>query len=211
MIKRPTWILLVILALVIGAYFVIKNRPSATSTEATPTALGNNFLVTPADGTLQILHISDTQNRVVQMQRDASGTWIVTLPTLGDADQSLAGAAETQVGALRIVTTLENSLNLADAGLDTPAYTLELTFASGVQHVIQVGTLTPTTSGYYVRYDAGNLYVVSQSGIDALLNLLTAPPYPATETPIPTTEETATSTPEAATSTHEAVTSTPTP
>jgi hypothetical protein len=204
MIKRPTWILLAILALVIGAYFVIKNRPSATSTEATPTALGNNFLVTQADGTLQRLRISDKQNRVVQMQRDSSGTWVVTLPTLGAADQSLAGAAETQVGALRIVTTLENSLNLADAGLDSPAYTIELTFVSGIQHVIQVGTLTPTSSGYYVRYDAGNLYVVSQSGIDALLNLLTAPPYPATETPVPTIEDTATPT-------VEAVTSTPTP
>ena len=211
MIKRPTWILLAILALVIGAYFVIKNRPSATSIEATPTALGNNFLVTQADGKLQILRISDTQNHVVQMQRDTRGTWIVTLPTLGNADQSLAGAAETQVGALRIVTALENSLNLADAGLDSPTYTIELTFVSDIQHVIQVGTLTPTSSGYDVRYDAGSLYVVSQSGIDALLNLLTAPPYPATETPVPTTEETATSTPEAATSTLEAVTSTPTP
>jgi hypothetical protein len=211
MIKRPTWILLVILVLVIGAYFVIKNRSSATSTAATPTALGNSFLITQADGKLQILHISDTKNHVVQIMRDTSGTWIVTLPTPGSADLSLAGAAETQVGALRIVTILENTLNLADAGLASPSYTIELTFVSGIQHVIQVGSLTPTSSGYYVRFDAGNLYVVSQSGIDALLNLLTAPPYPATETPVPTTDRTATSTPEAATSTLEAITSTPTP
>ena len=93
--------------------------------------------------------------------------------------------------------------------MDTPAYTIDLTFASGIKHIIQVGSLTPTTSGYYVRYDARNLYVVSQSGIDALLNLLTAPPFPATETPLPTIEGTATPTLEAATSTIEAVTPTP--
>ncbi len=198
MIKRPTWILLAILALVVVAYFVIKNRSSTTSTEATPTAPGSNFLVTQADGTLQSLRISDQQNRAVQMQRDTSGTWIITLPTPGAADQALAAAAETQVGALRIVTTLDSQLNLADAGLDSPAYTIELTFASGIKHVIEVGTTTPTNSGYYVRYDAGNLYVVSQPGISALLNLLTAPPFAATETPLPTITETPTPTLEAA-------------
>jgi hypothetical protein len=211
MIKRPTWILLVILALVIVAYFVIKSHPLATSTQATPTALGNNFLFTQADGTLHILRIYDKQNHVVQMQRDTSGTWIVTLPTPGTADQALAGAAETQVGALRIVTTLDNSLNLGDAGLDFPAYTIELTFASGLKHVIQVGTLTPTNSGYYVRNDTGNLYVVSQSGIDALLNLLIAPPFPATATPLPTVEESATPTLDMVTPTSTLEVATPTP
>jgi hypothetical protein len=188
MIKRPTWILLAILALVIVAYFLIKSHPSATSTEPTPTALGNNFLITQSDGTLQSLHINDRQNRIVQIQRDTSGTWIVTQPTPGVADQSLAEAAATQVGALRIVTTLDNQLNLVDAGLDSPAYTIKLTFASGISHVLQVGMLTPTNSGYYVLFDTGNLYVVSQSGVDALLNLLTVPPFPATATPLPTIE-----------------------
>jgi hypothetical protein len=201
MIKRPTWILLVILAVVIVAYFVIKNHPSATSLEPTPTVLGNNFLITQADGTLQSIRIKDKQNRSVQMQRDTGGIWIVTLPTPGNADQSLAGAAETQVGALRIVTTLDNQLNLGDAGLNYPGYTIELTFTGGLKHVIQVGALTPTNSGYYVRYDSGNLYVVAQSGIDALLNLLTAPPYVITETSVPTTENTATPTLETVTPT----------
>jgi len=211
MIKRPTWILLIVLALVIVAYFVIKNRPLSASTGPTPTALGNNFLVTQADGKLQSLRIFDKQNHIVQMQRDTSGTWVVTLPTTGTADQALAGAAETQVGALLIVTSLGDQLNLVDAGLDSPAYTIELTFVSGIKHVIHVGTLTPTNSGYYVQYDSGNIYVVSQSGIDALLNLLTAPPFPATETPAPTLEETATPTLELVIPSPTFVTATPTP
>jgi hypothetical protein len=201
MIKRPTWILLIVLVLVAVAYYVINNRPSASSTLATPTALGNNFLVTQADGTLQVLCIHDNQNHTVQMQRDTSGTWNITLPTLGFADQTLASAAETQIGALRIVTILDNSLNLGDAGLETPTYTIELTFDSGIKHIIQVGTLTPTNSGYYVNYDSGNLYVVAKSGIDALLNLLTSPPFPATDTPVPTIERTATPTVNVATPT----------
>ena len=201
MIKRSTWILLFILALAVVGYFVVKNHTYSNSTQATPTALGGNFLVTQADGALQSLRINDRLNRVVQMQRDTSGKWIITEPTIGTADQSLASAAETQVGALRIVTRLENQPQLVEIGLDSPADTIELTFVGGIKHVVQVGMLTPTNSGYYVRYDGGNLYIVSQSGIDALLNLLTAPPFPATETPIPTNQETFMPTLEAATPT----------
>jgi hypothetical protein len=211
MIKRPTWILLLVLALVVVVYFVVKNRNSGTSVLSTPTAIGNYFLITPADGTLKVLRITDAQSHVFQMQRETSGIWVVTQPTTGTADQSLAGAVETQVGALRIVTTLDIQLNLGDAGLSTPADTIELTFENGLKHVIQIGTLTPTNSGYYIHFDAGNLYVVSQAGIDALLKLLTAPPFPATETPVPTIQGTPTSTLIIVTSTPslETVTSTP--
>jgi hypothetical protein len=188
---------LFILVLVVIAFYIFKDL-SANSTEATPTLQGSNFLVTQADGTLVGLHIYDQQNHSIQMQRDTNGTWIVTQPTFGTADQSLAAAAETQVGALRIVTTLDNQLDLLEAGLNSPAYSIELTFVGGENHVIQVGMLTPTKSGYYVRYDGGSLYVVSQPGIDALLNLLVTPPFSKTTTPLATFEETITPTLETA-------------
>ncbi len=211
MIKRPTVILLAIFVLVVAAYLIIKNRTTSLAAQSTPTAMGNTYLVTQADGVLQVLRIIDSQNRAFQMQRDTSGTWQITLPTSGTADQALANAAETQVGALRIVTKLDNQLSLTDAGLDSPSFTIELTFIGGQKHVIQVGMLTPTSSGYYVRFDSGNLYVVSQSGIDPLVNLLTAPPFPATATPYPTNEATVTQTlePTAQSPTLEVATPTP--
>jgi hypothetical protein len=194
MIKRPTWILLFVFALVLVVYFVVKNRISTPPGSTTPTPTGNNYLIIPADGTLRVLRITDAKVQVFQMQRETGGAWIVTDPKSGTADQSLAGAAETQVGALRIITSLNNQLNLGDAGLSSPSDTIELTFTNGIKHIIQVGSLTPTGSGYYVRFDNGNLYVVSQAGIDSLLNLLTAPPFPATETPNPTLQRTPTPT-----------------
>jgi hypothetical protein len=199
MIKRSTWIMLVVFALAFITYFIIRGRTSTGSIELTPTAPGKNFLITQADGILQSLRIYDKQYHITQMQRDTSGTWIITLPKPGIADLSLAGAAETQVGALAIVSILDNQLNLKDAGLDFPSYTIKLTFTGGIKHVIEVGTITPTNSGYYVRFDGGNVYVIRRDGIDALVNLITAPPYVATETPVPTIEVTATPTPEATT------------
>lgn len=181
MIKRPTWILLAVLVLMVGAYFVIKNRPPKTG-QATPTALGNTFLITSADGTLQSLQITDTQGNKVRILRDLNKTWVITAPTSAVADQSLVSAAETQVGALRIVTTLDAPPDLGAMQLTKPAELIDLAFASGREHKLEVGGLTPTSSGYYVRFDGSKLYVISKDGIDALLNLLKAPPYVPTAT-----------------------------
>ena len=194
MVKRPTWILIVILALVVGVYYILQNHPFKKA-EPTPTTTGNDLLITQADGVLQSVHIYDKKGNNFQMQRDLSKSWVITAPTSGVADQGLAGAAETQVGALRIVTALETSPEPSAVGLDVPASTLELGFANAKSHKIEVGGVSPTGSGYYVRYDGGKIYIISQSGIDALLNLLTAPPYPATATPSLTPESLSTSAP----------------
>lgn len=187
MVKRPTWILLALLALVIGVYYILQNHP-LKKVEPTPTTAGDALLISQADGALQSLRIYDKKGNNFQMQRDLSKAWVITAPKSGLADQGLAGAAETQVGALRIVTALENSPEPSVVGLDNPASTLELRFTSGKSHKIEVGNVSPTGSGYYVRFDGSKVYVISQSGIDALLNLLTAPPYPATPTPSMTPE-----------------------
>jgi hypothetical protein len=194
MVKRPTWILLAVLALAVGAYFLIKNQ-SSKANALTPTPTANSFLITQADGVLQSLRISDGKGNTFQMQRDLSKAWVITAPTSGAADQGLAGAAETQVGALSIVTILETPPAPSAVGLATPAYTMEMGFVSGASHKIEVGSMTPTSSGYYVRFDSGKTYIIAQSGIDALVNLLTAPPFPATATPVATAEATSTPTP----------------
>ena len=194
MVKRPTWIMLAILALAVGAYFLIKNQPSKVKT-ATPTATGGSYLVTQANGVLQSLRISDSKGNNFQMQRDLSKSWVIIAPTSGAADQGLAGAAETQVGALSIVTRLTNPPDLSAVGLTVPAYTLELGFVNGTSHKIEVGNLTPTSSGYYIRFDGRTIFVIEKSGIDAILNLLTAPPFPATATAVATPETTSIPTP----------------
>ncbi len=135
-------------------------------------------------------------NHDFQMQRDFSKTWVITAPSTGIADQALAGAAETQVGALRIVTTLDPAPEAGAVGLVHPAFTFELGFVSGANHKLEIGDLTPTSSGYYVRYDGAKTLVIGQAGIDALLKLLTAPPFPTTATPSATTDLADTPSPE---------------
>jgi hypothetical protein len=194
MIKRSTWIWLILLVGLLIGYFIWDNRPSETAADVTPTAQTLEYLVTDADGTLQGLQIADQNDRLFEMQRGSDGVWMVLLPMRELADQGMAEAAATQAGALRIITSLQEQLSLTDYGLNPPDYSIELSFSNGVKHSIQVGAMTPINTGYYVRFDNDQVYVVGSSGLDALLNLVTSPPVPATATPEPTQEVTATPT-----------------
>ncbi len=181
MIKRPTWILLGLLLLVVAAYAGLKKWP-IKSGQTTPTATPQGYLMTAADGTLTVLQITDNTGHTFRMQRNSQNNWVIILPQTGDADQSLAAAAETQAKALQITTDLQTPTDLGTFGLASPADMIDLGFSTGAQHKIEVGAVTPTNSGYYVRFD-GKYYVVNKYGLDALLKLLTEPPYPATPTP----------------------------
>lgn len=197
MIRRSTWVLLGVLVLVVGAFFLVKKYP-LKSGEPTPTATAVAYLITQAEGNLQSLQIVDAQGSKVRMQRDPSGKWILTAPRNGEADQSEAGAAQIQVGALRILAALETPPDPAATLLSKPSAVIDTTFDTGREHRIEVGGPSPTGNGYYVRLDGSKVYVVSQNGIDALMNLLKSPPYPATPTPAVTdtpAPETATATP----------------
>ena len=200
MIKRSTWIVLLLLVVAIGSFIYSRNRPR-TSVIATPSATANGFLLNLTNDKLQSIRISNGQDKTTLVERDNNGNWKVSLPIAENADQAQAEAAETQLGALRIVTNLETIPELTAIGLDHPSASINLTFVSGIRHIIEVGSLTPTSSGYYVRFDNNIITVVSKDGIDPLLGLLTSPPYAPTVTPVPTSESTQTPPTAVATST----------
>ena len=69
-----------------------------------------------------------------------------------------------------------------DVGLDVPQYELVVEFSTGVERIAEIGVLTPTENGYYAFKD-DEIVIVNRSGIDALISLLTSPPYVETPTP----------------------------
>jgi hypothetical protein len=193
MVKRSTWILLIILVLVLGIYFLLEKKPFKTE-EPTPTIIATQYLITSTDGDLLSLHVIDDKGNSVRIQKDMSGTWIITEPAISQADQGLISAANTEVAALRIVATLTTPPAIADIGLGSPSFVIEMGFSTGLDHRVEIGKITPTKSGYYTRFDSGAIYIIGQSGIDALVQLISSPPYQATATPPPTEEGLATPT-----------------
>jgi hypothetical protein len=202
MVKKQTWILLALFAVLAGFALFLKYNPKSgtTETDATPstTVAPVEFLFPAEDGVVTSMRIEGRDGQVIGLER-GDEAWVVTQPIEAEATQASVEEAASQVTALTVLNRLD--LDLAAAGLKSPAYTITVGFTSGKFHIAQVGDVTPTDSGYYVRKEDGSVLVIDKYGMDALLNLLLYPPYeetptpspvPATETPTPSIEATPT-------------------
>lgn len=180
MIRRNTWILLILLVALVGAVFYINRQKSAATASATPTP-GTTYVFTSQEGLPSDIKIEDAAGNSVEVARDSSGKWVLKAPTEAPADQGQAEAAASQITALQIVGDIQIGLDVV--GLDKPSNTITITFTGGKTHKLTVGSVTPIQSGYYAQLDGGKVQVVDKQGLDSLLNLLTSPPYVATATP----------------------------
>jgi len=196
MIRRSTVVYIVILLAVIGAYFYFKNReqPLVDDLSVTPEATAEEpeYLFSAEEGLLppSSIGIIAKTGETVEVARDADNVWMLTRPIEAQADAAASEAAASQVASLRVLDSVPN-VDLELVGLNVPDYIINIAFDGGRERMIKVGVVTPTESGYYVQdASGGDVMIVSKSSLDALLGLLTMPPY--LETPIPTLNETAT-------------------
>jgi hypothetical protein len=180
MIRRNTWILIVVLAALVGFSFYLTNQKIKQAAQATPTT-GSAMLFSSTDGSPNDIKISDNIGNSVEVVRSASGTWGVTAPIVAAADQGSAEAAATQFSAIRILSNVQLGPDVV--GLDKPSYVINLTFTGGKIHKITVGSVTPIQNGYYAQLDGLQVQIVDKQGLDAILGILKNPPYAATLTP----------------------------
>ncbi len=187
--RSSTVIYLILFVVVLGAAYYFNNRTETAEAEVvTPEATSApiEYLFTSVDGLPTNIKIESKAGVVVEVARNAENAWALILPEKAAADQGSVDAATSQVTTMRI---LERVPGLAPAavGLDNPEYTMSLQFTSGVERNIEIGVLTPTGRGYYVRSDDAEIVIVNNSAVDSLLGLLNNPPYAPTETPPPAT------------------------
>ena len=192
-ISVTTWITLLVLILVVVFAFLFNQQKTKQQAAATPTA-GTAMLFTSAEGQPNDIKIESSTGQSVEVARNEKGVWVLKAPTQADADQASAEAAATQIGALQVIGDVQLGLDVV--GLDKPADTITLTFTGGKTHKLAVGSINPIQTGYYVQLDGGKTQIVDKQGLDALLTLLTNPPYVATATPAVTDTPTETATPE---------------
>jgi hypothetical protein len=207
--RRSTVIYLLLFLLLAGTYYYLNNReqPADIALTVEPSA-EVKYLFTAEDGTPTSIRIESKAGDIVEVARDAENAWAVIQPIEAKADQASAEAAASQVTTMQILDTIPD-VDPEIVGLTDPEYTLTIKFTSGVERNVEIGVITPTESGYYVRDTNGDTVIISRSSVDALLGLLNNPPYLETPTPspIPPTGTPIPPTPEAVTPSNE----TPTP
>ena len=185
MIRTSTIVYVVLLLALVGAYFYLKNREQPTDIEVTvePSAEGSQAYLFPAEeGSPTSIRIESKTGQNVEVTRDADNSWMLSQPVEAEADPAAAEAAASQVTTMRIVDTVPD-VDLKIVGLEDPEYVLTVAFKSGGERSVDVGVITPTESGYYVRDVEGEVVIVSRDALEPLIGLLDNPPYLATPTP----------------------------
>jgi len=182
MIRRNTWVLLFVLAALVGFSFYLTNQKIKLAAQATPTS-GSAMLFSSTDGSPNDIKILDDIGNSVEVVRSANGTWGVTAPIVTAADQGSAEAAATQFSALRILGNVQLGPDIV--GLDKPSYIINISFTGSKTHKLTIGSVTPIQNGYYVQLDGLQVQIVDKQSLDAILGLLKNPPYASTLTPEP--------------------------
>ncbi len=192
MIRRSTWMLLLLLIALVGLGWYLNHRKESKAAEATPTP-GMEYLLPTDAGVVTAVKI-EGKDSSIEIQRNAENKWEIKAPEPAAADQALVEAGITQLSSLRVLGHVQIDLELVN--LKTPDYKVSVTYSDGNTYVFEVGAVTPINTGYYVRKSDGTIVVVSKTSLDSLLKLLTNPPYLATPTPVvtPTPEVTPTPT-----------------
>jgi len=183
--RRPTVIYLLLFLAMAGTYYYLNNRPKPADISVTlEPASVVSYLFTAEDGVPTGIRIESKAGDTVEVARDADNAWALTLPIEAKADQGSAEAAARQVTTMQILDNIPD-IDLEIVGLSVPEYSLTIKFTSGVERKVEIGVITPTESGYYVRDTNGDVLIVSRSAVDSLLGLLNNPPYLETPTPSP--------------------------
>jgi hypothetical protein len=190
MIRRSTIIYIVLLLVLVGVYWYLNYYAKTAEAEATATAAPSaevTYLFPAEQGTPSSIRVDAKPGKLVEVARDADKAWVVTEPLRAPADQGSAEAAASQVTTMRILDSVPN-VDPKIVGLEVPEYVLTVRFTNGAKQTVDVGTVTPTENGYYVRDTAGKIVIVNKDAVDALLGLLENPPYAATLTPAPASQ-----------------------
>lgn len=180
--RRPTVIFLLLFLALAATYYFLNNReqPADISVTLEPTT-EVRYLFTAEAGLPTSILIESNAGEVVEVARNSDNAWALIQPTQAQADQASAEAAASQVTTMQILDTIDVDPEIV--GLTDPEYTMTINFTSGVERKVDIGVITPTESGYYVRDANGDIVIVSRSSVDALIGLLSNPPYSETPTP----------------------------
>jgi hypothetical protein len=196
MVRKETVLLILILAALVGLTFALARTKEQAAARSTPTS-GVAYVFGPELGSPVSIEIVPVIGESVRVRRGMDQAWSIESPRAAAANQGLAEAAATQVTSLRRITSLTGEASIY--GLESPAYLVTVEFSKGARQALEIGSSTPTGSGYYARLNSEQMLIVGRTGLEALLNLVSSPPFletptgsPAEAAPAPLTAPTAT-------------------
>ena len=165
---RNAIILVVIVALLVGAYFVVSKNKAA---DVDPDASTPTDTIKVVDYTTDKLASVTVQNPDGTFVLTQQGTaWVLTSPTDIKADPSVLSSIAINASSI-IADKLveENAQDLTKYGLDK-SVVVKLELKDKTEKSFEIGEKTPTKGGYYVKVTGENkVYVVSSYTCDQII------------------------------------------
>lgn len=196
--KRSTQIMVVLFVLM-GALTYYTSQPDNLITKAfaptpTKTEEPRKQVIGIEKPAAILLGIRNSENRQI-MITNLNGVWMVTDGYTDMASQEAAGAVIDGLRQLNVMSEIGTPTDLKQFGLEQPAYKVNIGYEDKTVQEFQIGNLTPTGLGYYVRMDDGNVVVVNKYSIETLTGVFNQPLFMFTATPSPLPTNTPTETP----------------
>jgi hypothetical protein len=186
MVRRSTWIVLLIFAVLVGfAIFFQRYQANQTVDTATATAtMPPTYLYNLGGAQVDGIKIADHTGKNIDLYRDPlTSQWGITDIPSDQVDATKIDTISTELQSMQIQQTLTQTVPLASIGLDIPAYTITLSTSAGTQFVTYVGIQTAIGSGYYIQDANGQVAIVDNTALDSILKLIDNPPLLPTATP----------------------------
>ena len=187
MIKRSTWIMLGVFALLLAVVLLVQRIGPQDELADIPTEAVRPNVYDFTVEEIALLRIANLDGKAVEIER-LGEVWIMTQPAAPaeQVDQTRLAGLLAQLLTLRLVT--ENVINapLQALQLDPAPYVLTVTLVSSESYVLDIGDNAVTNTGYYVSLNGQAPQLAGKSVLDQFIGLLDSPPY--LPTPVPTVE-----------------------
>jgi hypothetical protein len=187
MVKKSTLILLIIAAVLVGAYVWLQNQGSLdfSSQSDEPTATPLPHFIQLEASNLVSLKLTRPEKEDLMISKSADGRWQINVPGASITEGNIAQIM-TEFNAIQVKQQLNLDLDLTTLGLNNPQYIFTLTQGDGTQHIIKIGNANPLNTDYYAQFDASAPVLVSQGSSDNIISILESAATPPTSTPAPT-------------------------
>lgn len=172
MIRRNTWILVGLFAVLLALVLVWNPTAEEGGSEQTPTATLAPIWSVSTEEIREILVENLSNETKIHLSRDEESGWIAVEPEMEQVD-----AARIERGASWIANpspraVIADQSELEIFGLVPPAYRIEIRLLSGESMTLLVGREAPTGGSRYAMVpDSNDVILFSLFGINEVLNL----------------------------------------
>lgn len=153
--------LLIVLAVMLGGYYAVKQSNQTTSVSETSGTF--DLTAKTADDLTGISWT--TGDTTLAFTLNDEGEWITTDTPAWPVDQSAVQTLADKLLALQGTRKLEAVTSLADYGLDTPTMTVTATWKDASTTTYSMGDATPFADGYYLKLSTQDdvIYTIATS------------------------------------------------